>query len=599
MGIGFLPRIYKSVSIKTKLMLIAIIFIIYPIVIIGYFGYRNYADTMKEKAVTNLERTAAELGGLLSDRMSNLSLYSIQMLYDNRIYNANRELISGSMDFTEENEFTAYLQSTLFMKSELTEILISFRSSSKVFQVNKAMGSTTDSYLNYEELYEGAKTGEGRPVWRVLYRDGAAAGIYLTKIIYDINDIKQELGIMIFKVSDRYISEVLDNYLANNSQNVSLLDSEGKEVLAFKPFNVDYGRPLSELLAAYPDAWSGEIRAGNDSIYLIKGTIKPYNWKLAMGISSNVLLKDVRDTALFILILCAATLPVCILLVNFLYRDIIRPMNLLIKKMRNIENGDFGVTIESHRNDEFGFVYRTFNRMSQEIKNLINTVYRNQIATKDAEIKALQAQINPHFLYNTLDSINWKAKLSGVNEISEMVTALSGIIEANMNRKNENFIELGREIEYINNYYFLLQKRFGRKIRLITEIGEDTLNYIIPKLIIQPIIENAVLHGLEMKVGTGTINLTVKKLEGIISIVVTDDGAGIEEELLQRLKSRLESSMDNDAAANGPVSSSIGIINVHKRIKLLYGEEYGLKITSRAGAGTVVRISLPAVLKKA
>ena len=599
MGKGFLPRIYKSISIKTKLMLIAIIFIVYPIVILGYFGYRNYADMMQSKAIKNLEGTARELTSLLSDRMANLSLYTVQILYDNRIYNANRDLIKKSMDFVTENEFTGYLQSTLFMKSELTEILVSFTGSRKIFQVNKSMGSTTDSFLQYDNLYKRALDGKGKPVWYVSFNEGKATGIYLTKIIYDINDIKKELGLLVFKVSDRYIAEVLSNYLSNTEQNVSLFDSEGREVFAIKPFQVDYGKRLSEFLGSASETLSTEVESGNDKIYLMCDTIKPDNWKLVMGISSNVLLKDVRDTAKFILILCIATLPICILLVNFLYTDIIRPMNLLIKKMQRIEKGDIGVTIESDRGAEFGYVYRTFNKMSQEIKNLINTVYKNQIATKDAEIKALQAQINPHFLYNTLDSINWKAKLSGVTEISEMVTALSCIIEANLNRKNENFIELGREIEYINNYYLLLQKRFGKKIRLVTDISEDTLNYIIPKLIIQPIIENAVHHGLEMKLGTGTIHLKAGMAEEMIYIEVRDDGTGIEENTLKSLQDSLDKSLDTDTDSNLSARSSIGIINVHKRIKLLYGEEYGLKISSRLGEGTAVSIRLPAVLRKA
>ena len=600
MKAGVLSHFYKSISIKTKLMLIAVIFIVYPIVIIGYFGYRNYAGTMQDKAIRDLKATALDLTNLLSERMTNLSRYSVQILYDNRIYNANRDLVNGSMDFIKENEFTGYLQSTLFMKSELDEILVNFADRDKIFQVNKSMGSTTESFRHFDDLYKKALEGKGKPVWYVSRDEGKATGIYITKIVYDIYNIKHEIGLLVFKVSDRYISEVLNNYLSNTKLNVSLFSGDGGEVFAFKPFEVDYGKPLSDFISSSSETWSNEVKIGNDKIYLLCDTIKPDNWKLVMGISSNVLLKDVRDIARFILILCAATLPICILLVNYLYTDIIRPMNLLIKKMHGIEKGDIGVTIESNRGDEFGYVYRTFNKMSLEIKNLINTVYKKQIATKDAEIKALQAQINPHFLYNTLDSINWKAKIHGVGEISEMVTALSCIIEANLNRNNENFVELGKEIEYINNYYLLLQKRFGKKIRLITEIGEENLNCVIPKLIIQPIIENAVYHGIEMKVGTGTISLSIKRVEDMVCIEVRDDGIGIDENTLTRLQESLEKSPDGDEDMNDdlPVSSSIGIINVHKRIRLLYGEGYGLKISSRVAEGTVVTINLPAVLQK-
>lgn len=593
---AFLLNFYRRISIKTKLMLIAIIFIVYPIVIIGYFGYRNYADVMKQKAIREMQNSARELTSLLSDRMTKLSLYSVQFLYDNTIYDADRKLKDGSMDYISENEFTSYLQSNLYLKSEINEILIRFTKSGKVYQVNKSMGSTTDSYSHIGELHSWAQKAGGKPVWYVSEKDGKVSGIYITKIIYDINEIKQEIGLLVFKVNEQYLSEVLNNYVSSAKQNVSLFNGSGQEVYSYKPFEVNYGMPVDLFIKTTPDASAREVKIGNDVVYCLYDTIKPDNWKLVMGISSNVLLKDVRDIARFILILCAATLPICIILVNFLYMDIVKPLNLLIKRMRQVERGAIGATIENKRSDEFGFVYGTFNKMSLEIKNLINTVYKKQIATKDAEIKALQAQINPHFLYNTLDSINWKAKINGVNEISEMVSALSSIIEANLNRNNENFVTLDKEIEYINNYYLLLQKRFGKKIRLVTDISEDVRNCTIPKLIIQPIIENAVHHGLEMKVGNGIINLTIHKDESKIFIKVSDDGIGIDENTLFRLRQSMLKSLDTDTDSDKVTGSGIGIINVHKRIRLLYGADYGLEISGRVAEGTTVTICMPVIL---
>lgn len=594
---------YRKVSIKMKLMLIAVIFIVYPIVILGYFGYRNYADTMTEKAVGEMRSSAEELTNLVSDRMTKLSLYAIQILYDNKIYEANRSLNDGSFDYEAVNGFTAYLQSNLFLKSEIDEVLIRFTKDNRLFQVNKNMGSGTDSFCHIDELYSQARTVQGKPVWFVAYRDGKADGLYITKIIYDINDIKKEIGLLVFKVNEQYITEVLNNYMSNTRQNVSLYGRDGREVYSYAPFEISRGKPLIELVGTDSGSGAKEIKDGNDTIYLLNNTITPDGWKLVMGISSNVLLEDIRNTAGIILILCLAMLPICLLLVNFLYSDIIKPVNLLVRKMHQIENGDIGITIESKREDEFGYMNRTFNRMSLEIKNLINTVYKKQIATKVAELKALQAQMNPHFLYNTLDSINWKAKIHGVEEISEMVSALSSIIEANLNRMNEKFITLDKEIEYINNYYFLLKKRYGKKINLELNIKMDALNCVIPKLIIQPIVENAVYHGLETKVGSGTIVLKAGINDGRLLIEVRDDGTGIDGDTLKRLnrslsEERKEASADADAEAADNSFSSIGITNVHKRIRLLYGNMYGLTIDSMEGEGTVVGISLPAMPKE-
>ena len=598
-----LLRFYRKISLKTKLMVIAILFIFYPVVIIGYIGYRNYAGTMTERAVSDMRGSAAELTSLISDRMTKLSLYAVQILYDNKIYEANRRLSNGSLDYEAVNDFNAYLQSNLYLKSEIDEILIRFTADGKVFQVNKNMGSNTDSYMKMDSLYKQALEHHGKPVWHVTFKDGRADGLYITKIIYDINEIKREIGLLVFKVNEQYLTEVLNNYMTNTRQNVSLYGSDGREVYTYMPFKINYRSSLKELSGTRNGTGAREIKAGNDTIYLLNETIMPDNWKLVMAISSNILLKDVRHIARLILILCAATLPICLLLVNFLYSDIVKPINLLVKRMHQVEKGEIGITIENKREDEFGYMNKTFNRMSLEIKNLINTVYKKQIATKDAEIKALQAQINPHFLYNTLDSINWKAKINGVDEISEMVAALSSIIEANLNRNNEKFITLNREIEYINNYYLLLKKRYGKKINLELEVEEDTLNCVIPKLIIQPIVENAVYHGLEMKVGSGTIYLRTGRTDDRLWIEVLDDGIGINENTLHRLSKNLADA-DMDAVPGmeeeevSMVRSSIGIINVHRRIRLLYGGDYGLHITSRVAEGTRVVISLPAIMKE-
>ncbi|MGE5614929.1 MAG: histidine kinase [Bacillota bacterium] len=587
---------------KTKLVLIVIVFMIYPIIVIGYFGYRNYAGTMTEKAISDMQSSANELSELISDRMTKLSLFAVQILYDNKIYEAGRKIADGSFDYEAVNEFNAYLQSSLYLKSELDEILVRFTWDGRIFAVNKNMGSYTDSFTHIDQLYEQAKRSGGRPVWHATYEDGRAKGLYITKIIFDIYDIKKEIGLIVFKVNEQYLTEVLNNYMANTRQHVSLYGSDGREVYSYKPPGMDLGGLMNEFVGKDSGDGTKEIKSGNDTVYLLNGAIMPDNWRLAMGISSNVLLKEVRDIARLILILCAATLPICVLVANFFYSDIIRPVNLLVKRMHQVEKGDIGITIDDKREDEFGYMNKTFNRMSIEIKNLINTVYKKQIATKDAEIKALQAQINPHFLYNTLDSINWKAKINGVEEISEMVSALSSIIEANLNRNNEKFILLGKEIEYINNYYFLLKKRYGKKIDLILDVEQETLNCVIPKLIIQPIVENAVYHGLEMKVGRGSIHLKAVRNGGVLVIEITDDGIGIDEDILDRLDRSLaeieNDDMERFEGDDALIGPGIGIINVHKRIRLLYGKEYGLLINSRKGQGTSVTISLPAIFGK-
>ena len=580
-------------SMKSKLIIIAILFILYPTIIIGYLGYVNYSKTIKEKAIVDYQSASQQLTHSLSDRMDKLNLYSIQLFYDRKIIDTNTLINTNNLDFIYENSFQRYLQSLLFSKYELNEILIKYSESGKVFQANRTFVATTDCYANIDKLNEVAKKGKGSPVWYVSSKNGKIDGIYLAKSIYDSLNVNKVVGLLAFKIDNQYFMEIFNNLAINSKQTLALYSSDGQLIFINDSFDVNSNKSIQSFLNSNLDKGEGEIKTKNDSIYMIYDTIKPANWKLVVGISGNVLFKEIRKVAKFSIILCIATLPICLLLINYLYSTMIRPLKVLIKRMKEIENGNMGVIIEGDRKDEFGFVFRTFNKMSENIKTLIDTVYKEQIVMKQSEINALQAQINPHFLYNTLESINWKAKIHGDDEVSEMISAFSYIIEANLNRSNEKFIPVYKEIEYIQSYKFLIQKRFGKKIGFNLNIDEDTLNNRLPKLLIQPIIENTIYHGLEMKKGGGTVDITIKKENNQLIITVADDGLGIEKSKLLAL---IEDMSDDKfpEAENFLDNSKIGVINVHRRIRLLYGKDYGLKIESQEGMWTIVTIKVPA-----
>ncbi|MGH4140715.1 cache domain-containing sensor histidine kinase [Clostridium sp.] len=579
-------------SMKSKLIIIAILFILYPTIIIGYLGYINYSKMIKKKAIVDYQSAAAQLTQSLSDRMHKLTLFSIQLFYDRKIIDTNTLINTNNLDFIYENNFQQYLQSLLFSKYELNEILIKYSKSGKVFQANRSFVATTECYANIDKLNEIAIKGKGSPVWSVVSKNGKINDIYLAKSIYDPLDVNKVVGLLAFKIDNQYFMEVFNNIIIDSKQTLGLYGSDGQIIFINNSFDINSNKSIQSFLDSNLDKGEGEIKTKNDSIYMIYDTIKPANWKLVVGISRNVLFKDLRKVAQISILLCIATLPICLLLINYLHSTMIRPLNLLIKRMKEIENGNIGVIIESNRKDEFGFVFGTFNKMSENIKNLIDTVYKEQLVMKQSEINALQAQINPHFLYNTLESINWKAKIHGDDEVSEMISAFSYIIEANLNRSNEKFIPIFKEIEYIQSYKFLIQKRFGKKIEFILDIDEDALNNRLPKLLIQPIIENTIYHGLEMKKGGGTVTITIKKENNQLIITVADDGLGIEKNKLLAL---IEAMSDDKFSGheNFLDNSKIGIINVHRRIRLLYGKDYGLKIESKEGIWTIVTITVP------
>lgn len=579
---------YYKISLKAKLMCILILFCFLPISIIGFFSYKNHANSLKEKLISNSQIKVRELSDIMSKRIEKLNNYSLQILYDRRIYNTYSRLSIHKNDYLEQSEFQKYLQSILFSKDELSEILIRFSTDKNVFQINRTLVQNTVGYKHLDDLYRSALEGAGRPVWYVAQSEGKTTGIFITKIIYDLNDASREIGLIVFKVEENFLFELFGNPIPYEWQGISIFDKNGVEL-----FGTDNSKASIELLGIPDSQGVYAAKSKNDSIFYIQKQMQPLDWKLVVSISSNTLFKEIRAMLRLILLLCLSTIPICLILINRVYIDFIKPINLLTSKMKQIENGAIGITIESLRNDELGYVFRTFNTMSLQINNLINKVYRVQIAMKEAEMKALQAQINPHFLYNSLESINMKAQILGSDEISEMISALSAIIEANLNRDNENVISLRREVDYINNYKLLIHKRFRQKICFHLNIPPELLNCSIPKLIIQPIIENAVYHGLERKKGSGSIALSIEKQGEDLLIIVSDDGIGIDGKLLGRLRTHLSNILTEESENQYQNSSRIGIINVHKRIRLFYGEKYGLNIESKVGEGTTVVIRLP------
>ena len=238
-------------------------------------------------------------------------------------------------------------------------------------------------------------------------------------------------------------------------------------------------------------------------------------------------------------------------------------------------------------------LYRTVLVPMQSSRNeRLEKEYASDILNKQAELDALQSQINPHFLYNTLDSIRGQALAEGVEDIADMTEALSTFFRYSISNRN-NIVTLEEELENVQNYFMIQQFRFNNRFRLqMLPFSRQLLERCrLPKLTLQPILENTILHGMEGKIGPGTITIRVDETENRTVITISDDGAGMNEETLLRLQSRLRG--DEPVEMKRSRGSGIALPNVNRRIKLLFGEDYGLYVMSTLGLGTDVEISLP------
>lgn len=234
-------------------------------------------------------------------------------------------------------------------------------------------------------------------------------------------------------------------------------------------------------------------------------------------------------------------------------------------------------------------------RAGRKIKEMLDHGDMINISKKQAEYLALQNQINPHFLYNTLEGLRSEALLAGMDQVAEMTEALATFFRYTISHM-DHLATLEDELANIENYYIIQQFRFGQRLKLEIKFDYeeefDVLQYRLPKLTLQPIVENAVFHGIERKIGPGLVCIRIQPTTTRLIILVSDDGLGIEKEALQSLNLKLQK-MAPDVAAGTYQKEGIAIVNVNNRIKLLFGEEYGIHMYSTRGAGTDVEVTLP------
>lgn len=404
------------------------------------------------------------------------------------------------------------------------------------------------------------------------------------------------LGYVVIELNPKQFSALmLNNHSMFQNQYTFIMDDTGKIITSNKNITYDWLSKVTENMNSgsrrYQFEWEGERYFA----------CKQYNgltgWETYSVVSEEDffpqairLRRGIFYTVLFAML--AAVLGVYILSYTFT-----KPVKILSGAMKRVENGDFEVQVATDKKDEMGQLIRAFNYMVREIRNLINVVYQQKLAQKNAELIALQAQINPHFLYNTLDAINWMLIEKDEMEISDIVVSLGDILRYSL-QDNEELVTFREELHYIESYLCIQKSRLESRLQTELEIEDEALGYQVPKLILQPIVENAVRHGIERTKEGGQIRITAKLKENINSsahgkelwITVSDNGPGMSSEELNRCKEQIFGCRESDKTGK---RQSIGMRNVYRRIQLLFGADNGMLIESKENAGTKVTLILP------
>lgn len=277
--------------------------------------------------------------------------------------------------------------------------------------------------------------------------------------------------------------------------------------------------------------------------------------------------------------------PLLLILLRVFKRNVTRPVESLMGGAKEIEEGHLGYQLaEVQENLEFQYLADSFNQMSERLKYQFDHIYQEELALRDAKIMALQSHINPHFMNNTLEIINWEARMAGNGKVSKMIESLSILMDAAIDRKRQATVPLSEEMVYVNAYLYINSERFGKRLTVVKELDESIMNYMVPRLILQPVIENAIAHGVQ-KNGYGTVTLRGYADENYLYLEIINDGTLTPEDEI-----RIARFLAPDYDTSKEPSGNVGIANVNQRLRILYGDTCGLTMKKDGESQVVARL---------
>ncbi|WP_274649613.1 cache domain-containing sensor histidine kinase [Paenibacillus humicola] len=505
-----------------------------------------------------------------------------------------------SRDDTEQNEIELSINSRLFTylqpRPQLQSLYV-FTLDNNVYYISKANGPKVSYSLSSEPWYKGAGTMGGSkflllPVTEEDTGDGHKANVI--SFVRNINRIpyRDVIAYMKININVNVIRDMLVHADSNEvEQHMRVFIETGDGDIVYDNKDVLTG---SSGTGPEPSIFRKNSRSG-DLIWQGKRYIYTFaksdytKWNTIILIPDDVLLSQQKSLR-YILMLVGLLAMALIAVVSYLLsHQITLPLRYLMKKMIRVEHGDLSQRVTVRSSDEIGRLTRIYNNMLDSISRLIREAYESKLAEKNAQLAALQAQINPHFLYNTLNIMKSISRVRGIEEVAEMSEALAELFKYSMHQLHQP-VPLQAELDHIANYMKIQQHRFGSRFEYRCDVPEELMRVPVLKLTIQPLVENAVAHGFAKMKADGIVALSARREGGRLTIEVADNGQGMTDDRLFTLRRDLQSSRSSpeDDEAHG-----IGLRNIGQRIRLFYGEECGIAIESGPGRGTSVRLTIP------
>lgn len=568
---------YKQLKIKKKLIVTILLIMIGSLsfILVGFqYAFHVYDQLYYQKTTEVLHMSSNQL----EKELKNMEEISFSVMTDNKIQKILAEIKKNG------DPYERYQ-----LENELWDLLTDYVGSSKyihsihLLDVNgveyRAGGFSSPLIYNQKEKWiEIAEQNNGANQW--ITETDSNKIFAIRKIRAHKNLSLDNLGTLLMQVNlDRVVEDSLSE--ENKKTSNMMISSDNNHFF--------YKGSLSEIetIPYLPKTKVGyQVTTIKGKQYFITHSSSSHvNWVYWNIVPFDSIISKVRTTK-YVMVGIFLLLNCLVLLMAIVFSSkLTKPIEQLVLAMKNVQQGNLSITNvlkPAESKDEVGILTNHFILMINRINRLIKENYEKQLLIKDTEFKALQAQINPHFLYNTLETINWQAKINGQKDISSMVESLGYLMRNAMKMKND-VVPLEEELSIVSHYIRIQKYRFGDRLVFREVISPETKKCYIPKFMIQPLVENAVHHALERMMETCEISVHAFLRNNILHIIVEDNGPGMEEEILEKVLKQ-----EGKTKGNG-----IGLSNIDARIKLLYGDEFGLTIQSKSGMGTKVCLCIP------
>ncbi|AZN38750.1 cache domain-containing sensor histidine kinase [Paenibacillus albus] len=554
-----------------------------------YSAERNsegYIEEIMKQVNTNIQSYV--------DNMENISLLAMTSK-DVNYYISSNNFISNEDRRAYEKRISDLFQAILYTRKDIASLMV-FGYNGRVVSDRRITSLNPYAVLTDQAWYRNAKTAGGKSVLSAPHVQNMIQNEYrwvvsLSRELKNSDGITGE-GIFLVDLNLSVITDLCSQINLGKKGYMFIVDNDGNIVYHPKQ-QLIYSNLRTEQIDRVKEAASGTVFSVNDKEGKRSYTVQDTNfgWKIVGVAYANDLISNKGDIRQTFLLYASAGLIVSLLLSIAISHRLSRPIRTLQRDMKAVERGNFDTQTTVREQNEIGQLGHTFNMMVGQIKRLMQEIIHTQENKRKSELQLLQSQINPHFLYNTLDSIVWMAEQKQHEQVVLMTSALAKLFRASI-AKDTELVSIRVDAEHITNYLLIQKMRYESQLEYQIDFDRAIFPYKTLKILLQPFVENAIYHGLRNKPDKGTVTVRGYESNGNIVFEVEDDGLGMTEEQLERIWKPAPVAADEVLTIS---PKGIGIHNVDERIKLYFGNEYGVRIHSELDVGTCVTITIPKV----